>query len=434
MPQPRCHHSAAALGAELWAVGGQLRHDTNPQDTRWVHAYDPVADTWRQGPLLPQPRSHFEPGTFVRNGNLYIAGGKDLTSGRDRLGGMLELDPVLEVWTYMMPLPSPRYGAGAQPIGSRLYAANGAAAFNDPQPDLYSRDHAATLPDPLYINCGGTEVVAASGTCCWCGDIGYLGGVSSGFNSNNEILNTEDDDIYHRQRQGTFPNRQNIDYRVGLGDGFFRVTFYLAERQVLQPGERVLDLTIEGTRYAEDLDLTVDPGIRVALERSFDIEVTDGALDVRVHAESGQRGMLAGLSIERLGADHFAFECSSAPNSTGNAAEIGFVGSTSIARDELELVAGPVPANTFGLFIQAELAGQFPLPGGTLCVQQPFFRLPPEQAIGGIVVHRLQIGNPPTLAQQIVAGSTWRFQAWYRDAVTPARYGLTDAVKLVFTP
>ncbi len=358
----------------------------------------------------------------------------DLTQGREILGSMLELDPVLGVWSYMPPLPNPRYGAGVQPIGDRLYAANGAAIFSDPQTDLYARDFAAQLPDPFLINCGGPEVVAASGSCCWCGDIGFVNGSVISFNPNSEVLGTDDDDVYDKQRQGQFPARQDVDYRLPLGDGFYRVTFFLAERASSAPGFRVLDLMIEGTRVVENLDVLAANGFQVAAEYAFDVEVVDSALDLRVHAEPGQRALVAALKVERLGPAHFEFECTSVPNSTGSPAEIGFSGTTSVGRDELSLTMSSVPTSTFGLFIQAELPGAFPLPGGTLCVQQPFFRLPIEQAAGNLITHDLTIATPPVQAQRIFAGSTWRFQGWFRDAVVPARYGLTDAVKLVFTP
>ncbi|MEM6671606.1 MAG: kelch repeat-containing protein [Planctomycetota bacterium] len=434
MPQPRCHLSGAALNGEIWAIGGQFNHDTNPLDTRWVHVYDPQTDTWRQGPLLPEARSHFEPGTFVRNGNLYIAAGKDLTRGLLAVGDMLELDPVLETWTLLPPLPEPVYGAGVQPIGDLLYAANGATFTNVPRTTLYRRDWAAQLPDPLRINCGGPEVVASTGTCCWCGDIGFMNGESKGYNPNANVQGTDDQVLFDRQRRGVSPNRQNVDYRLPLGPGFYRVTFFLAERQTMNVGARELDLLIEGEPYIEDLDLLDVHGFEVAVEYAYDIVVEDEALDIRIQARSGQRAVVAAIEVERLDQDHFAFECTSAPNSTGSATTIDFLGTTSVGRDELQLLMGPVPATTFGLFIQAENAGNVPLAGGTLCVAQPFFRLPIEQAVGLDLQHRLQIGSPPSPIQQIVAGSTWRFQGWYRDVLVPARYGLSDAVKLVFTP
>jgi N-acetylneuraminic acid mutarotase len=434
MPQPRCHLAGAALGGELWAIGGQLNHDTNPLDTRWVHAYDPGTDTWRQGPLLPEPRSHFEPATFVDAGNLYIAGGKDSTSGRDVLAGMLEMDPVLGVWSYLPPLPNPRYGPGVQKIGNTLYAVSGAAIANNPIPDLYGRDWNATFPNPLLINCGGPEVVAATGNCCWCGDIGFENGSTKFFNPNAEVFNTDDDEVFDRMRESNFPSFQDVNYRLPMGDGFYRVKFHLAERAFSSTGQRVLDLSVEGVRVAESLDLIADPGFATALVKGFDVEVTDGVLDINIHAQANQRAIVAALEIETLGPDHFAIECSNGPNSTGDPSLVRFVGSTSIDADELTLRVGPLAPNSFGFFLQAELAGSGSLPGGTLCLTQPFFRLPPEQAApNGVLTHRLQIQNPNTPAQQIMAGTTWRFQAWHRDTVAIG-YGLSNALKLVFTP
>lgn len=433
MPQPRCHHSGAALGGELWAIGGQLNHDTNPTDTRWVHAYDPVMDSWRLGPLLPGPRSHFEPGTFVDGGNLYIAGGKDLTSGQEVLAGVLELDPVLGEWSYLPPLPSPRYAPGVKKIGNDLYTFGGAARANNPQVDLYRRDWNATFPNPLFINCGGPEVVAASGSCCWCGDIGWENGTTAFFNPNADVLGTDDDEIFDRMRQSSFPLFRDVNYRLPMGDGFYRVRFHLAERAFASVGQRQLDLSVEGVRLAENLDLIESPGYQTAFVKGFDVEVTDGVLNINIHAAANQRAIVAGLEIERLGPGHFESECSNGVNSTGSPSLVGFVGSTSIGDDDLTLTVGPLPANAFGFFIQATQAGSGALAGGTLCVQQPFFRLPAEQALGGVLQHRLQIQNPPSAAQQIMAGSTWRFQAWHRDTV-PVGYGLSNALKLVFTP
>ncbi len=434
MPQPRCHLAGAALGGELWAIGGQLNHDTNPFDTRWVHAYDPVLDTWRQGPLLPEPRSHFEPATFVDAGNLYIAGGKDLTSGREVLAGMLEMDPVLGEWSYLPPLPNPRYGPGVQKIGNTLYAVSGAAQANNPIPDLYGRDWNASFPNPLRINCGGPEVVTASGNCCWCGDIGFESGSTKFFNPNAEVFDTDEDEVFHRMREANFPMFQDVNYRLPMGDGFYRVKFLLAERAFSSTGQRVLDLSVEGVRLAEDLDLIADPGFATAVVKGFDVEVTDGVLNINIHAQPNQRALVAALEIETLGPDHFASECSNGPNSTGNPSLVDFVGTTSVGDDELTLRVGPLAPNSFGFFLQAELAGSGMLPGGTLCLTQPFFRLPAEQASpSGLLTHRLQIQNPNTAAQQIMAGTTWRFQAWHRDTVAIG-YGLSNALKLVFTP
>lgn len=435
MPEPRCHLAGAALGGEVWAVGGQFGHDISPQDTRWVHAYDPGTDSWRQGPLLPEARSHFEPGTFVENGNIYIGAGKDLTTGRDILSDMLELDPVLGVWSYLPPLPNARYGAGVQPINGRLYAVNGAARSNNPQTDLYSRDWNATFPNPFLINCGGPEVVAASGSCCWCGDIGFQNGVVASFNSSVDVQNTDDDAVFAKQRRAGSGQAGPVHYRLPMGDGFFRVSFHLAERQTSTPGARVLSLLIEDVTLADGLDLVLDPGFETALVEGFDVEVTDGVLDIEVASPPGQRAMVAALEIERLGPDHFASECSNPVNSTGAPSLMGFVGTTSVSRDDLAITAGPVPTGQFGLFIQGELSGNAPLPGGggAVCITFPVYRLPIVQSQGGLMSYQLQLQNTVPGVAPITGGTTWRFQAWHRDSVG-AGFGLSNALKLVFTP
>lgn len=434
MPVPRCHHSAAVLGSELWAIGGQLRHDTNPFDLRDVHAYDPVMDSWRVGPSLPEPRSHFEPATFVRNGNLYIAGGKDLTTNRTILADMLELDPVLGVWSYMPPLPNPRYGPGVQVIGDTLYAANGAALNNNPQTDLYSRDWNATFPDHLWINCGGPEVMSPTGTFCWCGDIGGLNGDTANFNPNADVLDTDEDEVFDKQLQARFSNGQPIDYRIPMGDGIFRVKFHLAERGTSGVGNRVLTLRIEGETVAEGLDLAADPGFQRAIERGFDVEVTDTALDIQIDTPSGQRALIAALEIERLPATHFELECSNDPNSTGAMAEMGLNGTSSVGTNMLQLRAEPIPTNQFGLFVQGMGAGAIMIAnGGTLCISTPFYRLPPVQAQGNLLAYDLDLSMPLIPAMQINAGTTWRFQAWFRDPVVPRGYNLSNALRLEFT-
>lgn len=236
-------------------------------------------------------------------------------------------------------------------------------------------------------------------------------------------------------RESNFPMVRDINYRLPMGNGFFRVKFFLAERAFTAPGLRQLDLTIEGTRLAELVDVFDEVGFEAAFERGFDIEVTDGLLNIDIHAAPNQRALVAALEIETLGPGHFEQECFNDPNSTGVMSSVSFVGNTSVGDDDLEFSVGPLAPSSFGFFIQAELSGVGNLPaGGVLCVSQPFFRLPAEQAdADGFLRHELQIQNPNTPAQQILAGSTWRFQAWHRDT-TPNGYGLSNALKLVFTP
>ena len=122
---------------------------------------------------------------------------------------------------------------------------------------------------------------------------------------------------------------------------------------------------------------------------------------------------------------------------TARTATIGFsdtTGCSSVLANSLSLIASPVPDQP-GLVLYSATQSRLPLADGLLCVGQPFYRLPVSVASGGRLVHALNVVAPPNPAAQITAGSTWYFQAWYRD---PAAGGtganLTDTLLIRFTP
>lgn len=130
--------------------------------------------------------------------------------------------------------------------------------------------------------------------------------------------------------------------------------------------------------------------------------------------------------------------CTSAPNSTGAAAEITTSGCRSIQSNELVLHASGLPANQYGIFFYGPETSSSPFGNGTLCVGGPLgvFRLKPAQLsdAGGLVSRPLDLNAHPsnTGAGQINAGTTWNFQFWYRD---PGHgFNLTNGVSVTFEP
>lgn len=127
--------------------------------------------------------------------------------------------------------------------------------------------------------------------------------------------------------------------------------------------------------------------------------------------------------------------CTSSANSSGNAATLGFSGTTMISANDLVLEGSGGPPGTFGLFIFSPTEGATPAGNGTLCVGAPFQRL------GSPVVADVN-GNSsqaaPTLAGPlstwmggVQAGSTWNFQWIFRDSVG-AGINLSDGLHLNF--
>ncbi|MEM9380295.1 MAG: S8 family serine peptidase [Planctomycetota bacterium] len=136
----------------------------------------------------------------------------------------------------------------------------------------------------------------------------------------------------------------------------------------------------------------------------------------------------------------YANYCQSSPNSTGVAATISAVGSTSIGANDLVLVASSCPPGSFGVFAYSPDRISQPLGNGTLCLGAQTIgapiRLGPTTTdlLGGAV---LAFDNqaPPVPAGQVMAGDTWNFQFLYRDVPAGgAFFNLTDAISVTFCP
>ena len=111
--------------------------------------------------------------------------------------------------------------------------------------------------------------------------------------------------------------------------------------------------------------------------------------------------------------------CITNPNSTGVGAQISSTGSVNVSDNSFVLNSTNLPANSFGLFFFGTAQTQTPINGsmGTLCVTGNPLRLPATQAdVFGGAVYALDFTGS-TNANQILGGSTWNFQQWYRDAV-----------------
>ncbi|TDJ68798.1 MAG: hypothetical protein E2O39_12725 [Planctomycetota bacterium] len=124
--------------------------------------------------------------------------------------------------------------------------------------------------------------------------------------------------------------------------------------------------------------------------------------------------------------------CQATVNSTGAGAAMGATGSTTVANNNFTLSAQPVP-NQPGLFFYAANQTQVPFGNGFRCVDGFFSRLDVENATNNVITHQVDFQNPPTAMGLITAGSTWNFQAWYRDPnAGGAFFNLSDGLQVTF--
>ena len=131
--------------------------------------------------------------------------------------------------------------------------------------------------------------------------------------------------------------------------------------------------------------------------------------------------------------------CSSTPNSTGSPAIMSSNGDCVVPNNNFTLLAGPVP-DQFGVFFysDSQTAGGAGVPfgNGLKCVAaagSQVYRLPVVQAVGGMLAYTVDFTNPPAAAGTITAGSTWYFQAWFRDpAGGGSFFNLSDGLGATF--
>jgi len=126
--------------------------------------------------------------------------------------------------------------------------------------------------------------------------------------------------------------------------------------------------------------------------------------------------------------------CASTVNSSGGPAIISATGSASIAANDLVLQAAPVPASSTGLFYFGPTATQVTFGNGFRCVTGTIRRLGIVPASGGALTRVIDNAVPPS-AGVLVAGSTWRFQAWFRDvAAGGSNFNLSNGLRIPFAP
>ena len=102
-------------------------------------------------------------------------------------------------------------------------------------------------------------------------------------------------------------------------------------------------------------------------------------------------------------------------------------GSADVTLDDLELRVSGVQPGQFGLIVMAGASTNVPLGDGLRCIDpggSGLFRFPTQQAdasgnlnLLGVVGISQNFAGPG----QIMAGSTWQFQGWYRDPLGGAR-------------
>ncbi|MCB0008195.1 MAG: PKD domain-containing protein, partial [Anaerolineales bacterium] len=138
-------------------------------------------------------------------------------------------------------------------------------------------------PFAQYINANGTAVFNGSGGKVWEVDNSFSGGLTYS-NTGLAIAGTTDDLLYQTERYG------NFSYNIALDDGCYDVILHFAEiwwgvGAAGGPGSRVFDVTIEGVLELDNYDIYAAVGPSTPDVHAFEIQVTDGSLDIDFFTE-----------------------------------------------------------------------------------------------------------------------------------------------------
>ncbi len=130
--------------------------------------------------------------------------------------------------------------------------------------------------------------------------------------------------------------------------------------------------------------------------------------------------------------------CTAGVNQTGFSGAIVASGSTGLAANSFMLTASQLPQNMTALFFYGIDAVQIPLGNGFRCVGgSSLFRLPAQSSgANGVITQQLDFTQLPFSSGpgQILPGTLWHFQCYYRDTGFGAGFNFTDALAVPFCP
>ena len=123
LPKGINHFATAAVGDQIYVLGGQVEeegHET-PQDA--VYRYDTRADRWHAAGKLPRPMDHQMAQTIVKDGLISLVGGEYFHN--DAAADWYVYDPKTQQTTTRVALPAVRRSGYAGLVGDTLVHAAG---------------------------------------------------------------------------------------------------------------------------------------------------------------------------------------------------------------------------------------------------------------------------------------------------------------------
>jgi hypothetical protein len=124
-----------------------------------------------------------------------------------------------------------------------------------------------------------------------------LYGWRSVVDSTREIANTDDDRLFHTESWGYWRNLEYVF--TDLPRGIAKVTLRLAEVTLKNPGDRVMNMAINGDTVLKDFDIVKTVGgPNIALDTSFVVNDPDGVVKITVPKLTVNYAKFSAIKVE----------------------------------------------------------------------------------------------------------------------------------------
>lgn len=181
------------------------------------------------------------------------------------------------------------------------------------------------------------------------GGFGFVRG--STFSTTSAIANTSDDQLYQ-----TLRHNLSFEYRFDLPNDTYTVTLRFAE---IRPtnfavGRRVFNVSMEGSSLLTGFDIFATAGANTAVDRTFEVAVGDGTLNIAFSGTS-RRAVVNAIAVESVAASSdFTFTATpsaatmSPSGSTIFTTEVTFVGG--FTSTNVDLSVSGLPTGVTGVY------------------------------------------------------------------------------------
>jgi hypothetical protein len=142
---------------------------------------------------------------------------------------------------------------------------------------------------PIFVHSGGAAYTDTLGQ-VWSADAGFIGGNTA--STTSTIVNTPDPKLYQTERYG------NFSYQFTIPNGSYNVVLKFAETYWTKTGQRIFNVSINGTPVLTNFDITAAAGaVLTAIDETFPVTVTNNRITIQFTSGSADLPKVSAIQI-----------------------------------------------------------------------------------------------------------------------------------------